>query len=67
MLDRILREPTGLVEVLRQVVLWGLAMGFISLTPEQQTQTFALLSVLLAWANRALVTPASDAKGKHDA
>lgn len=57
MLDRLLREPTLLVEAVRQGILWALVMGFLSLTPEQHDQTIALASIVLALVNRALVAP----------
>jgi hypothetical protein len=58
MWDRILREPTVLAEVLRQVLFWSLSMGFVILTDTQMNATLALGSAVLALVNRALVVPA---------
>lgn len=57
MLDRLLREPTLIAEVLRQGLLWSLAMGFVSLTGDQLAMTLSLGSAVLMVINRALVRP----------
>jgi len=57
MIQRILAEPTLIMEVVRLGLLWIVMMGFWALTNEQQTVTFTLISAVLALLNRALVTP----------
>ena len=53
----VLREPTATAELVRQVLLWSLAMGFLHLTEAQSTQTMSVVSAILFFINRALVSP----------
>lgn len=57
MWQRILSEPTMLVEIVRQLMLGAVLFGVISFTPEQDRWIMSFASLLLAWANRSLVSP----------
>lgn len=58
---RILEQPTALLELVRQAVLWIMVMGWVHWTDTQQLQTIAMISAAIALANWALVTPTSKA------
>jgi len=50
-------QPTAYAEVVRQVLIWAGAMGFIHMTPEQQGLTLSMVSALLAVVVWAKVMP----------
>lgn len=56
MFDRIVNEPTLVVEFVRALILCGVVFG-LPLTEEQTVAVFAAVSAGLALLNRAKVTP----------
>jgi hypothetical protein len=57
MIARILREPTLLIEAVRQVLLFSALMGWVVLDEAQLAAAMMALSSVLAVLNRALVSP----------
>jgi hypothetical protein len=57
MVERILREPTLIIEAVRQVLLFAALMGWAALDEAQLAAAMMALSSLLAVVNRALVVP----------
>jgi hypothetical protein len=58
MLERVLREPTLLIEAVRQLLLFCALMGWVVLDEAQLAAAMMALSSVLAVVNRALVSPA---------
>jgi hypothetical protein len=52
-----LSEPTMLMELVRQAVLGAGLFGVVAVTPEQDRWIAQVVSLVLAIANRALVSP----------
>jgi hypothetical protein len=57
MWQRILSEPTMLMELVRQLVMGAGLFGLVAVTPEQDRWIAQVVSLLLAIANRAMVSP----------
>jgi hypothetical protein len=57
MVERMLREPTLVLEAVRQLLLFAALMGWLALDEAQLAAAMMALSSVLALVNRALVEP----------